>query len=367
MSSLTARIAASSVVACLCVCLSAGCGKDAEPGANADKADAGPDADKPPALPALTQAELEALYVASKGRFEATIELPDAAFQEIKADLMRVASESEDVHLRANASLLLGGMHEARDDQRSAISFYRQAIELIPEEAAPHIVLALALSKDQKWDEAIAEQWIVVEMIPDDLVGWLLLGEFQVKGGDLEEAAKTYGAYELRRKGLLDGLTLKHEGEYVKDEAERAACAEALAPAVDNGTALALLYALDSETSPVVRERVAAIMGEQRLLGYQKLLEAKLATEPVAEVKQAIEWALAEIQRDPIETAPGPVPEAIAKQVEAEAAAQAAAAGAAEPAGDQPGADGAPADNAAADQAAADGAVVDPAAPAAPK
>ncbi|WP_146658205.1 hypothetical protein [Enhygromyxa salina] len=329
---MTARIASSSFFACLSLCvgmgLVAGCGKDAGTAdagqAEAGKNDAGAKPDQP-APPALTQAELEALYVASKDRFEATIDLPDAAFREIQADLMRVATEAEDVHLRANASLLLGGIHEARNDQRSAISFYRQAIELIPEEAAPHIVLALALSKDQKWPEAIAEQWIVVEMIPDDLVGWLLLGEFLVKGGDLEEAAQVYGAYELRRKGLLDGLTLKHDGEYVKDEAERAACAEALAPAVDNGTALALLYVLDSETSPVVRERVAAIMGEQRLIGYKKLLEAKLATEPVAEVKQAIEWALAEIERDPVETAPGPIPETIAKQVEAEAAAQAAA------------------------------------------
>lgn len=336
MSSMTARIAPASSVVCLFVCLVAGCGKDAVQAdagqasagqADAGQADAG-QAAQLPAVPALTQPQLEALYVASKDRVEATIDLPDEAFAEIKADLMRVAVEAEDAHLRANASLLLGGMHEARDDQRSAVSFYRQAKQLIPDEAAPYIVLALALAKDQKWEEAIVEQWIVVEMIPDDLVGWLLLGEFQVKDGDLEEAAKVYGAYELRRKGLLDGLTLKHDGAYIKDEAERAACAEALAPAVDNGTALALMYALDSDTSPIVRERVAAIMGEQRLVGYQKLLETKLASEQVAEVKQAIEWALSEIQRDPIETAPGPVPEAITKQVEAEVAAQAEAAGA---------------------------------------
>lgn len=324
MTPMTARIATASSVVCLSVCLAVGlttgCAKDAEP-AEAGRAEAGKAEAAPaelPAAPALTQAELEALYVASKERYVATTELPDAAFTEIKADLMRVASEAEDAHLRANASMLLGGMHEARNDQRSAISFYRQARQLIPDEAAPHIVLALALSKDQKWEEAIAEQWIVVEMIPDDLMGWLLLGEFQVKGGDLEEAAKVYAAYELRRKGLLDGLTLKQGGEYIKDEAERAACAEALAPAVDNGTALALLYAFDSDSSPLVRERVAVIMGEQRLVGYQKLLESKLASEQVAEVKQAIEWALAEIERDPVETAPGPVPEVITKQVEDE-------------------------------------------------
>jgi tetratricopeptide (TPR) repeat protein len=236
-----------------------------------------------------------------------------------------VANEAEDAHLRANASLLLGSLFEQRGDQRAAISFYRQAQELIPDEVGPYIVLALALSKAGRWDEAIAAQWIVVEMIPDDLVGWLLLGELHVKGGKLEEATQVYTAYEQRRKGLLDGLTLKQDGKYVEDEAERAACAEALAPAIDNGTALALMYALDSDPSPVVRERVATIMGEQRLLGYAKLLESKQATETDASVKEAIGWAIAEIQREPVETAPGPIPESLVKQVEAEVAAAKAA------------------------------------------
>ncbi|PRP90827.1 hypothetical protein ENSA5_61470 [Enhygromyxa salina] len=315
-------------LACLSACTIAGCGKTASQ-TDTGKAEAG-EVEQPPAPPPLTQEQLEELYRASKARFEATTTLPDDSFAELRADLMRVANEAQDVHLRANASLLLGGMHEARADSRAAISFYRQAQELIPDDPAPHIVLALALSQDKKWDQAIAEQWRVVEMIPDDLVGWLLLGEFHVKAGKLDEAAEVYGAYELRRMGLLDGLTLKRDGEYVADEAERVACAEALAPAVDNGTALALMYALDSDPSPKVRERVVAIMGEQRLLGYQKLLETKLASEQDAEVKQSIEWALAEIERDPIETAPGPVPEEIAERVKAEAKAQADAVAAGE-------------------------------------
>jgi hypothetical protein len=190
-------------------------------------------------------------------------------------------------------------------------------------------VLALALSKDSRWEEAIEAQWIVVEMIPDDLVGWLLLGELHVKAGKLEDAAQVYTAYELRRKGLLEGLTRKQGGEYVEDEAERAACVEALAPAIDNGTALALMYALDSDPSPVVRERVASIMGEQRLVGYAKLLATKQLSETDETVKKAIEWAIAEIGREPVETAPGPVPEAIAKKVEVEVAAASAAEGSA--------------------------------------
>lgn len=311
---------AAAVIACL---TSFGCGKDA--GSSAETTEAGEQAPEPTPPPPLTQAQLEDLYRSAKARIEATVNLPEASRAEIESDLQRVANEAEDAHLRANASLLLGAIAEARNDQRAAISFYRQAAELIPDDVDTHIVLALALAKAERWEEAITEQWKVVKAIPDDLVGWLLLGELHVKGGDLEEAARVYGAYELRRMGLLDGLTLKRDGQYLKDEAERVACAEALAPAVDNGTALGLMYAFDSDPSPAVRTAVAAVMGEQRLLGYQKLLKDKLSREENAEAKEAIEWALAEIEREGVETSPGPVPESIAKQVEAEAKALAEA------------------------------------------
>jgi tetratricopeptide (TPR) repeat protein len=313
--STTAPWIATAVIACL---LSAGCGKDASPDATTEKA-AETGEPEPPPPPPLTQEQLEELYRSSKARIEAVTNLPEESRAELEANLRRVANEAEDAHLRANASLLLGSMYDARDDVRTAISFYRQAAELIPDDADTHIVLALALAKAEKWDEAIQEQFRVVELIPDDLVGWLLLGELHVKGGKLDQAVLVYGGYELRRKGLLDGLTLKKDGAYLKEEAERAACAQALAPAVDNGTALALMYAFDSDPSPAVRAAVAAVMGEQRLIGYQKLLKDKQASETDAEVKQAIEWALAEIEREAVESAPGPVPESIAKQVEAEA------------------------------------------------
>lgn len=314
-------------IATVCSIAGSGCGKSApvaqeEAPAKDPKAEA-----EPPPPPPLTKEQAEEQYLRSKARIEATEKLPDESFAEIEADLKRVANEAEDPHLRANASLLLGSQYEARGDQRSAISYYRQAQELIPDEVGPYIVLALALSKASRWEEAAAAQWIVVEKIPDDLMGWLLLGEMLFKSGQEKEAAEVYTAYELRRKGLLDGLTLKKDGEYVENEAERAACVEALAPAVDNGTALALMYALDSDPSPLVRGTVASIMGEQRLLGYAKLLANKQASETDAEVKKAIEWAIAEIERDPVETAPEPVPESLVKQVEAEVAAASAAEG----------------------------------------
>jgi hypothetical protein len=309
-------------ITCLSVCL-AGCEKAAsveEVVKSELEVQAGP-----PPPPPLTKEQAEEVYLRSKARIEATEKLPDDSVAEIEADLKRVANEAEDAHLRANASLLLGSLYEQRGDQRAAISYYRQAQELTPDEVGPYIVLALALSKASRWDEAIAAQYIVVEMIPDDLVGWLLLGELHVKGNKLDEAATVYMAYEQRRKGLLDGLTLKQDGKYLEDEAERAACVEALAPAVDNGTALGLMYALDSDPSPVVRERVATIMGEQRLIGYAKLLASKQATETDESVKQAIAWAIAEIEREPVETAPGPIPESLVEQVKAEVAAASAA------------------------------------------
>jgi tetratricopeptide (TPR) repeat protein len=310
----------------LIACLLAGCGGDAKTETAPEKAVGGA---KPietePELAPLTQAELEQRYVAAKQRIAATETLPDASVAEIEADLRRVANEAEDVHLRANASLLLGSLFDDRNDVRTAISFYRQAVELVPDDADTHIVLALALAKAEKWDDAITEQWIVVKAIPDDLVGWLLLGELHVKAGDLEEAAKVYGAYELRRKGLFDGLTLKKDGVYLKAEADRIACAEALAPAIDNGTALGLMYALDSDPEPKVRAAIVGVMGEQRLFGYKKMLTDKAGSETDAEVKEAITWALAEIEREGVETNPGPVPESIAKQVEEQAKLQAEA------------------------------------------
>lgn len=327
----TSRIAAAALIMCL---TSFGCGKDANPEATAGKAEAGEPTPEPPPPPPLTQEQLAELYQNAKARYEAVAGSPEGA--SLEADLRRVANEAEDAHLRANASLLLGTIAEGRNDQRSAISFYRQAAELIPDDADTHIVLALALAKAERWDEAITEQWKVVQAIPDDLVGWLLLGELQIKSGDLEEAAKVYGAYELRRMGLLDGLTLKRDGEYLKAEAERAACAQALAPALDVGTSAGLLYALDSDPSPVVRAAIVEVMGEQRLLGYQKLLKDKLASETDADVKQAIEWALSEIEREGVETTPGPVPESIAKQVEAEAKALAEAEAKTAEQGDEP-------------------------------
>jgi tetratricopeptide (TPR) repeat protein len=294
-----------------------------QPAGATGAAESGKTAEETPLEPELTQEQLLDLYESAKTRVEAVTKISDESYASLDHDLRRVAAEAEAPALRANASLLLGSVAEQRGDPRTAISFYRQATTLLPEEASTHAVLAVALASDGQWTDAIASQWQVVERVPDDLQAWLLLGEMQIKGGDPDAATMTYTAYELRRKGLLDGLTLKADGEYVLDEANRIACANALAPAADNGTALALMYALDSDPAAGVRAAVAGVMGEQRLLGYQKLLETKLASETDESVKEVLRWAIDEITKDGIETAPGAVPADLAKAVEESAAKEA--------------------------------------------
>lgn len=252
-------------------------------------------------------------YLAAKERFGALLPEdkagPGRLLAELGPGLRAVADAAKDVHLRANASLLLGTLHEQSGDVRSAISFYRQAAGLLPGDAGPIRVLAIALAADDQFREALVEQKKVVEDDADDLESWLLLGELAVKADDKATATQAYAAYEMRRKGLIDGLTLKsQDGTFPIPADQRAACARALIPARDNGTAVALLYSLEIETDPAVRVAVIEAMGAQRLAGYKAKLEDLLKKEQPQELKETLAWALAEIQRDPLDTRPGPAP-----------------------------------------------------------
>jgi tetratricopeptide (TPR) repeat protein len=264
------------------------------------------------AEPATDEA-LAGRYLEIKERFAALLPEDQAGPKRILAEagpeLRQIAETARDPHLRANASLLLGTLHEANNDPRSAISFYRQAVSLLPEDAAVRRVLAMALASDKQFAAALPEQKLVVADDPDDLEAWLLLGEVALKAGQKDTATEAYAAYEMRRKGLLDAITLKSaDGTFPIPPDQRAGCARALIPARDNGTAIALLYALDIETDPPVRQALVEAMGTQRLAGYKLALETKLKTETAQEVKEAIVWALAEIQRDPLDSRPGPSP-----------------------------------------------------------
>lgn len=264
--------------------------------------------------PALPGADAMAeRYIAIKERYAALAEDdaegPKKLIAEVGGELRQIAENATDVHLRANASLLLGTIHEASGDPRTAISFYHQVIALLPEDAEPHRVLAMALARDKQFAAALPEQERVVKDDLDDLEAWLLLGEIAVKAEAKDKATEAYAGYEMRRKGLIDGISLKKtDGTFVLPAEQRAASARALIPARDNGTAIALLYALEIETDPAVRLALVEAMGTQRLAGYKPALTAKLAKETAQEVKEAMIWALAEIEREPLDTRPGPLP-----------------------------------------------------------
>jgi tetratricopeptide (TPR) repeat protein len=276
---------------------------------------------KQPPAPVVTRAAptpatddaLADRYLAAKERLGALLPEdkagPGRILTELGPGLREVAESAKDVHLRANASLLLGTLYQQSGDLRTAISFFRQAAALLPSEAGPSRVLAIALAADKQYAPAIVEQRKVVADDPDDLEAWLLMGELGVKSGDKDLATEAYAAYEMRRKGLIDGLTLKSaDGVFTLPPDQRASCARALIPARDNGTAIALIYSLSIETDPAVRVAVVEAMGAHRLTGYKPALEPLLTRETDQEVKEAIGWALAEIQRDPLESKPGPTP-----------------------------------------------------------
>lgn len=266
----------------------------------------------PEAKAAPTTESMAERYLAAKERMAALLpedkDGPTRLVAELAPELREIAEKATDVPLRANASLLLGTLYERAGDRRSAVSFYRQAQKLLPAEIEARRVLALALAADGQYAEAIPEQEAVVKDDPDDLEAWLLLGEINIKAGRADEGAKAYAAYETRRRGLIDGLTLQNkDGTYLMPVDQRAGCARALIPARDEGTALALLYALERDPDPVVRQAIAEAMGTQRLANYKQALTAKSGVETHPEAKAAMLWALQEIDREPVAAHPGPV------------------------------------------------------------
>ena len=173
---------------------------------------------------------------------------------------------------------------------------------IIAQDVVEHVEDPRALLQTQDYAAAEAAQRRAIELDPDNLEQYLALGEILVKAGKQDASAKAYADYEVRRAGLIDGLTLRRDGAYIVGTQERVACAQALASASDVGTAFALLYALQSEPDPAVRAAIATTMGIHRLAGYKPRLTTVLAAETSPEVREAIAWALGEIDRDPVDT-----------------------------------------------------------------
>lgn len=256
---------------------------------------------------ALDDDALAGRYVAIRERLEGDPAPSSTEQAALQGQLLEISSTARDPHLRANASLLLGSLLEAKGDHTGAIGHYRHAAKLVPEDAGPHMALAAGLAAAGDLPAALAAQQQATELDPDNLENWLALGELSLRTGDKESATLAYVDYERRRKGLIDGLTLKNKaGEYLVSEEERIGCAEALASASDAGTAVALIYALAKDDSAKVRAAVARVMGIQRLRGFQDPLKARVASETDPDAKEAIQWALGEIVRDPVDVEPGP-------------------------------------------------------------
>ncbi|MEM6991123.1 MAG: hypothetical protein AAF721_11515 [Myxococcota bacterium] len=228
-------------------------------------------------------------------------------FAAFRADLQSIADRAEDRFLRINASILLGHMLDLRGDTKGAIAYWRHATQLVPAEAGPDdagpfMALALGLAGDKQFKEAAEAQAKAAALDPNNLENWLALGELRIRAGDKDAAATAYVDYERVRASLVDGLTgrQKADGAFFVSADERIACAQNLSAAVDAGTAMVLLYSLSTEPEARVRQAVAEVMGQQRLKAYAPRLTEMIKTEADNDAKTAMQWALTEIDRDPV-------------------------------------------------------------------
>ncbi|MCA9653648.1 MAG: hypothetical protein KC501_27265 [Myxococcales bacterium] len=259
-----------------------------------------------PTTPAPDDDAAAERYLEIKATVDADPEVAKGAqFPQLKADLEAIANGAGAPTMRANAALLLGSLFDVRGESLRASGYYQHAATLVPDDAGPHMALAVALASTGDFEGAVKAQQQAATLDPDNLENWLALGELHTRAGHQDEAVQAYVGYELRRKGLIDGLTLHDEaGTYVVGVEERIGCASALAAAADQGTGVALVYALRTDPDPTVREAVARVMGVHRLDLYLPVLQTQAKEEADADVKEAVSWALAEIARDPVRIDP---------------------------------------------------------------
>lgn len=249
----------------------------------------------------------EAEYRSLRSEIQEGVAVKDAQLAALGARLRAVVEHAKDPHLRANACVLAASMYDARKDYKTALSFYRQTIALVPQEPVGYALSALTLAKLKDFGQAVAMQQEVVRRDPDDLQAWLLLGELNVRAKRHEDATKAYAAYETRRTGLLEGLTRKNkQGEFALSAEERRKCVHALSAAPDAGTSLALVYALKSEPDATVRSALVDVMQEQRFMGYLRPLQEWKAQEPDPKIGLQIDGAIKAILADPVKTRPEP-------------------------------------------------------------
>lgn len=243
---------------------------------------------------------------------DATAATAGKVFAASQADLQSILDRADDRFLRINAAVLLGHMLEFRGDRKGAIAYWRHATKLVPsavgpdgagpDDAGPFMALALGLAGDKQFKAAAVAQATASALDPNNLENWLALGELRIRAGDPDAATTAYVDYERVRASLINGLTgrKKADGAFFVSPEERIACAHKLAAAIDAGTAMVLLYALQTEPEHAVRMAIAEVMGQQRLQAYAPRLTAQAKTESDRDTKTVMQWALAEIGRDPV-------------------------------------------------------------------
>lgn len=256
---------------------------------------------KPAPPPRDDDAAAEA-YLEVKAKFEADPAVATGAeFPALRRTLEEITNGPGARPMRANAALLLGAMLEGRGESAPATGMYEHAATLVPDDAGPYMALAVSHAANKNFTEAVKAQEDAARLDPDNLENWLALGELRMRAGDEDGSVQAYLAYEKRRKGLIDGLTLHDEaGTYVVPPADRIGCAQALAAAADQGTAVALIYALRSDPEPSVRAAVAQVMGIHRLSVYLPVLETESTEATDPDVKEAVAGAMAQIAADPV-------------------------------------------------------------------
>jgi hypothetical protein len=152
-------------------------------------------------------------YLEIKERFAALLPEdkagPKRILGELGPELREIAESARDPHLRANASLLLGTLHE--DERRPPLGdlLLSSGRRLLPEEAGPHRVLAMALAPTSSTPRRCPSR-SGGRRRPRRPRGLAAARRARrSRPGRRSAATEAYAAYEMRRKGLIDGITLK--------------------------------------------------------------------------------------------------------------------------------------------------------------
>ena len=152
-----------------------------------------------------------------------------------------------------------GQNHLEDDDVSKAIASLEEVLKREPGQAEAHRLLGEALSRDERWPEAVAQFEAYVSLARDDAAAYFSLGQAYVQTGDVRKAAEAFA-----EGARVDPATLSSHNEEIAAAADDilAAGREALESG-DLSTATELL----SIVAPLVPGQgdVYALLGEAHL------------------------------------------------------------------------------------------------------